>query len=390
MEQVSNGMLAMMQMLTEQQAANMGKSSPPEGEFQKLLEEKTQETATEFPAKKEEPKPADQTQEQPAAENQAPAKPQPAEDPKETVRRLIECGLVQPEQVAQFVAVTQGAQPENGDAAPIEGAVIVTPGATAVVEEVQPQQMEMPAAGTELPVEDVVQAPAAEDGFEAVLAGENTAQDVEHTPETELTQTAAAEDTQPKEAAAKEVQPEAIAQKQDGGEEVQVVDASPDQRVFHDVQEVPVKVGEAPAAEQSEEPQDINTQLADKLVQALERGDSKVEIQLTPDSLGSVKVELTRLADGALHVVLTAERGETRSLLERHAANLQNILAHNEEHVQVEVPRQEESQRQDLRDGHNGNQQNQQQEQRRQQPQNSEDFLQQLRLGLIPMDGDRF
>ena len=56
--------------------------------------------------------------------------------------------------------------------------------------------------------------------------------------------------------------------------------------------------------------------------------------------------------------------------------------------VRVEVPRQEESQRQDLYEQQQEHHQRHQQEQRRRQERSGEDFLQQLRLGLIPMDGE--
>ena len=53
----------------------------------------------------------------------------------------------------------------------------------------------------------------------------------------------------------------------------------------------------------------------------------------------------------------------------------------------MEVPRQEESQRQDLYEQQQEQHRQRQQEQRRKQT-SGEDFLQQLRLGLIPLDGE--
>lgn len=161
--------------------------------------------------------------------------------------------------------------------------------------------------------------------------------------------------------------------------------------VFKDVREIPVKVGEAPAAEESREAAPVERQIGQKLAEALKTGESRVEIQLTPANLGKVTVEMTLDKDGALHVVLHAEKSATRSLLEKSADGLMAMLGReNRQEVQVEVPRRQESQRQDFYDGRQGseNHSRQQQERRREERQSGEDFLHQLRLGLIPVDGE--
>ena len=112
----------------------------------------------------------------------------------------------------------------------------------------------------------------------------------------------------------------------------------------------------------------IDTQLA----QALEKGESMVRIQLTPEHLGSVTVEISQSADGILRVALSAHSAETRGLLERHAGDLQGMLSSRGQEVQVDVQRQQESQQgqnqqhQQNYDGHNGHAQDGQE--RRQQP----------------------
>jgi hypothetical protein len=73
--------------------------------------------------------------------------------------------------------------------------------------------------------------------------------------------------------------------------------------------------------------------------------------------------------------------------------NLQELLgAQGQKDVQIQVARQQESQQSDPSyDGRNGaqnGQSGQQQEQRQQQARQDQDFLQQLRLGLIPLDGE--
>lgn len=168
------------------------------------------------------------------------------------------------------------------------------------------------------------------------------------------------------------------------------------QRLFHDVKAAPVKVGEVYDTEQTEAP-DVAQQIDTGLAQALDKGDSMVRIQLNPENLGSVTVEISRSAEGIIHVALNARSGETRGLLERHAGELQGMLAsRTQQGVEVEVQRQQESQQgqnqqhqQQNYDGRNGHAQDgQQRRHQRHEQTSSQDFIQQLRLGLIPLDGD--
>lgn len=158
--------------------------------------------------------------------------------------------------------------------------------------------------------------------------------------------------------------------------------------VFENVRAVPVKVGEAPAAQKTEEP--VEKQIAPKLTEALRQGETRVELSLTPENLGKVTVEMTWKEDGGLVVQLHAENHRTQGLLERSASGLEALLSReSQQEVRVEVPRQEESQRQNFYDGHQGHDGHQQQERRQSRQANSgEDFLQQLRLGLIPGEED--
>lgn len=160
--------------------------------------------------------------------------------------------------------------------------------------------------------------------------------------------------------------------------------------VFREVREIPVKVGEAPTAEETREIP-VEDQVAPRLAEALKSGETRVEIQLEPENLGKVTVEVTLREDGALHVALHAENSQTRGLLERSADSLMAMLGREaRQEVQVEVPRQQESQQQNFYDGRQGHehQGRQQQERRQEQRGGSEDFLHQLRLGLVPGDGE--
>ncbi len=159
--------------------------------------------------------------------------------------------------------------------------------------------------------------------------------------------------------------------------------------VFRDVKAAPIKVGEAQQPEQSQKA-DLNQQIAGPLNQALAQGQTKVEIHLNPEYLGSVKVEIFQSAEGVLRVALTAESSETRGLLEKHAANLQSLLSGREQQtVEVEIQRQQPQDGQNPNhlneDGRNGQNQ-QQRQQRRQQNGDGQDFLQKLRLGLAPVE----
>ena len=173
--------------------------------------------------------------------------------------------------------------------------------------------------------------------------------------------------------------------------EITDADAGP-QTLFHDVKAAPVKVGDV-YTEQPDQP-DVVKQIDTGLAQALEKGESMVRIQLNPENLGSVTVEITRSAEGLIRVALSAHSGETRGLLERHAGELQGMIANRtQQDVEVNVQHSQEGQQgqnqQNPYDGRNGSGQGGQEERRqprREQSGDSRDFMQQLRLGLIPGD----
>lgn len=178
---------------------------------------------------------------------------------------------------------------------------------------------------------------------------------------------------------------------EDGGEEAAAAMQTP---VFGANEAVPVKVMEA---EQPLNPQadDAAEQLAQKINQALNQGESRVTINLTPANLGNITVEITRLNDGTLSVVLSVVTEKAAGLLDKHSNSLQNLLAGNQPgQVRVEVENRlpEQNDQQFLNpDQHEqqGKQQNQEQ-QKQQSDDNSAaaqiDFMQQLRLGLIDIE----
>ena len=168
--------------------------------------------------------------------------------------------------------------------------------------------------------------------------------------------------------------------------EGEVQDAPVETPVFEHVRAVPVKVGEAAPAEETETP--VEEQVVPKLAEAIQNGETRVELQLTPEHLGKIQVEMTWKEDGSLVVRMHADNGRTQSLLEKNAHGLEALLGReSQQEVRVEVPRQEDQPRQDLYEQQQRQQQQQhQREQQKQAAKEGEDFLHQLRLGLIPME----
>lgn len=188
--------------------------------------------------------------------------------------------------------------------------------------------------------------------------------------------------------AVEEVQPQ---NKDDDQVELIDVDQEP-QRVFQDVESVPVKVGEAENLEQTNET-DVVGQVNDQIGQLIQSGESSVTVRLNPENLGEVTVEVSMKSDGVLNVAISARNDDTRALLERHSTQLQELVSsRTQQSVEVNVQRQQESQQnqnQQNYDGHNGHAQDGQERRRRQhESSNPQDFMQQLRLGLVPVDGE--
>lgn len=153
------------------------------------------------------------------------------------------------------------------------------------------------------------------------------------------------------------------------------------QPVFGELEHLPVKVAEPQAVVEAETP-DVEVQLAKQIDKACKNGATKLEIALSPETFGTVTVEMIRTEDGALRLMMTASTDRGQTLLEKHASGLQGMLAEsNRAPVQVEVQRQSESQwTQHSYDREGGG--GQQQQQRRQQHNENQDFLDRLRLGL--------
>lgn len=172
---------------------------------------------------------------------------------------------------------------------------------------------------------------------------------------------------------------------------VQVAVAQAEQPVFQDVESIPVKVADA-AQTVDTTSADMDVRIADTVQAELKNTGDKVEIQLKPEHLGKITIELTQTA-GGIGLLIHADNAKTTSLLAQHAGNLGALLEDRTgQPVQVQVPQQEQQQEQQQPqyDGHNRQQQEQHQNQRTQEQTMSQDeqdsFLGQLRLGLYQME----
>lgn len=67
-------------------------------------------------------------------------------------------------------------------------------------------------------------------------------------------------------------------------------------------------------------------QVAVQLRQAIQNGTNQIQIQLKPESLGSIGVKLNVSHDGKLTAVISASRPDTLNLLKQDSSNLQQAL----------------------------------------------------------------
>lgn len=376
-----------------------------QGQFQKLLEQRTK-PAEKQPAQSQKPAEQDKTQvdqpaEQPAKPEAAEGKADPEEqivgikekpqqeDPLEQAKKLAEMGAAffQPEE--DFVWIDGDL--ETGEIYGVYGPEDY------IIAKVGDQTVNIPIAGLDDQQADQLQqivgdlqrlANAEDPEGDAML--EATDPNADHSLgkvlEKLVDEQAGKTVDEAAEKAVGQVQEEPEEQK-DESVQAELVDVEQGPRqLFHEVKAAPIKVAESYDPQQAES---VNDQIAAQVIPAMEQGQTKVELQLTPEHLGSVKVEITQSENGALHVAITAQNSQTRNMLEKHSDNLQNLLAQRTQNsVQVEVQRQEESQPKNPYDGHNGQhpQQGQEHHGRQRQPANSQDFIHQLRLGLVAED----
>ena len=294
---------------------------------------------------------------------------------EELFRSLLMGAQAAPEGDASLQQVPQTAVPgmAQAPAAAEEGAVLLQPGQQTAGGEQLPVPAEPALAGE---AESTVQAevlPAAEDG------GTATAQAVPPAARESGAQTPAdAGETAGRPAGGEQELPEL--------DSVQTEGAA--QPLFDRTEHMPVKVGEADTLDATEP--DFAPRLAKAITEAEQEGARHVELKLAPEHLGKLSVELTQGKDGVLHIVFHAENEQAMKLLQEHSATLVSMLhgSHSGE-IQVEVPRpQQGEQPWQQPEQQPGQQHGRNPQEQGRQRQSTEDFLQQLRLGLLGVEAE--
>lgn len=275
-------------------------------------------------------------------------------------------------------------------AQPVQAPVMVEASAaqTPVVAVEVPQQVAAPVVEAEMPVVAETANTAAQTVQTAAPQAEQPMQ-MEEQPviQQPVTETAAPEQQQPQQEFSADTgdAPRAMESEETVTDASAGVQETP---VFEDNFAVPVKVAQ-PEQPVAPEADDAAGKIADQVEQAIANGESKVEIRLTPENLGQLTVQITRSGDGSLSIVLNTTTDKAAALLERHSTGLQNLLAgQNQVQVKVEIQANTEQHNQFLNpDGDNNHQQGHQQHHHQQQePQQADDFVQQLRLGLLGLN----
>ena len=294
---------------------------------------------------------------------------------EELFRSLLMGAQAAPEGDASLQQVPQTAVPgmAQAPAAAEEGAVLLQPGQQTAGGEQLPVPAEPALAGE---AESTVQTevlPAVEDG------GTATAQAVTPAARESGAQTPAdAGETAGRPAGGEQELPEL--------DSVQTEGAA--QPLFDRTEHMPVKVGEADTLDATEP--DFAPRLAKAITEAEQEGARHVELKLAPEHLGRLSVELTQGKDGVLHIVFHAENEQAMKLLQEHSATLVSMLhgSHSGE-IQVEVPRpQQGEQPWQQPEQQPGQQHGRNPQEQGRQRQSTEDFLQQLRLGLLGVEAE--
>lgn len=156
--------------------------------------------------------------------------------------------------------------------------------------------------------------------------------------------------------------------------------------VFRGVTEVPVKVGDAPALDT--EAADFSHKLAGRIAAAVQNGDQKVKLSLHPEHLGKIEIEMSRDNAGVLHVEMHATTERATGLLAAHSQELGQLLQNDSTpHVRIEIDHRTDGQPYQQDSGQSSGQGRQDARQNRQKQTAGEDFINRLRLGLIPVSG---
>lgn len=212
--------------------------------------------------------------------------------------------------------------------------------------------------------------------------------EVEEVVEAEIEEVAELEEEQVVEVDTAIVETKVVSEETESKEEPVLVEGQTQgTRVFEKVEASTVKVGETVNADSP----DFDNVMAKVISQADENGESTITILLTPENLGTVTIQLTKSSDGVLQIVMQAADSAAAKLLGSHADSIVAALHSNGTTVTVEVEAQEIPENRDDLDS-DQNKENQGQEEKEKESEEeitiSEDFMQQLRLGLVNLNPD--
>lgn len=373
MEQI-NMMMQMIMQQSQVSGSNTGKDSNGDS-FQDMISQKQDAVSSNKPNSNDQ-----QTQSKPAQNDKTQqTDPQTTQENvpevSDDVRQAMAALLLQP-YVVQDVAVQQTAQ-ENVDMVstmPVVGAAATQTVQTAVAAETMTSAVQQEAA------QPTMQVPQQATGEQVQTAPEITVPQESVQQQGMQNASAQTEQQSTGEAATGQKMVEV-----DQPDDQPVVVTKQEQPLFRDVETVPVKVGDATPTVDVKAP-DMEKQLADTIQANLNNVGDRVQIQLQPENLGHITIELVQHG-GKMGLVIFADNAKTTSLLAQHAGNLGALLEDRTgQTVHVQVQQQEPEQPQ--YDGHN--QQNRQQQEEQSHPKQSkaeqDSFLGQLRLGLYQLD----
>ena len=308
MEQI-NMMMQLMMQQGQVSGSNTGKDSNGDS-FQDMMSQKQDAVSSNKPSSNDQ-----QTQSKPAQNDKTQQTDQqtPQENVPEVsddVRQAMAALLLQP-YVVQDVAVQQTAQ-ENVDMVatmPTVDAAVAQTVQTAVAGETMAPAVQQEAA------QPTVQVPQQAAPEQMQTAPEVTAPQ-EGVQQQGLQNASAQTEQQSTGEAATEQKMVEVDQPDDQS----VVVTKQEQPLFRDVETVPVKVGDATPTVDVKAP-DMEKQLADTIQANLNNVGDKVQIQLQPENLGHITIELVQHG-GKMGLVIFADNAKTTSLLAQHAGNL--------------------------------------------------------------------
>ena len=327
-----NMMMQLMMQQSQVSSSNAGKDSNGDS-FQDLMSQKQDAVSDTKPRSDTQHTQSDPTNndkvQQPTGENQQ----ENVTDVSDDVRQVLAAMLLQPYAVQQM---TQ----ENVSTATAQTTVVdaIVPQAvqtTVAAETVMPVAQETTMSTTVQVPQQAMQTAESQVTPEVVAPQESASQQsMQQNPSAQTEQQLTGENTST---------PKMVEVNQ--SDDQPVIVTQQEQPVFRDVESVPVKVGDATPTVNVNAP-DMEKQLADTIQANLNTVGDKVQIQLQPENLGHITIELVQHGS-KLGLVIYADNAKTTSLLAQHVGNLGALLEDRTgQNVQIQVQQQEPQQEQ--------------------------------------------